>query len=407
MSSAVISRWKSSTGYCPSNRKSSGSRCRVCPRERLVCPATSHARWASTRSGAVRRRSTRPFERRSDCSSKMANAKWRIVLAAIAATTLLVAAVLAYEIARRASAPAPQVAGSSAPTGSANPDSSTNTLALSVFEPPRPLPEIRFQDDQGHDLTLADFRGRAVLLNLWATWCVPCRQEMPTLDRLEARLGGKDFLVIALSIDRKGVDAVRDFYREVGVEKLAIYLDPSGKGSRGLAIPGVPTTLLIDQEGREVARKMGAAEWDGPETVSLIERTMRGQSASNAGGPTAPDPNDPKLAARGKVVYAEHCASCHGANLEGQSNWRKRLPNGRLPAPPHDATGHTWHHSDTQLFDMVKNGTAAMLPGYETDMPAYKDALSDADIWAVLSFIESTWPPEIRQRQQRMNQESH
>ena len=210
----------------------------------------------------------------------MANAKWRIVLAAIAATTLLVAAVLAYEIARRASAPAPQVAGPSAATGSANPNSSANSLALSVFEPPRPLPEIRFQDDQGHDLTLADFRGRAVLLNLWATWCVPCRQEMPTLDRLEARLGGKDFLVIALSIDRKGVDAVRDFYREVGVEKLAIYLDPSGKGSRGLAIPGVPTTLLIDQEGREVARKMGAAEWDGPEMVSLIERTMRRQSAA-------------------------------------------------------------------------------------------------------------------------------
>src|SRR5215471_11525330 len=73
---------------------------------------------------------------------------------------------------------------------------------------------------------------------------------------------------------------------------------------------------------------------------------------------TRPDPNDPTLVARGKVVYIERCASCHGANLEGQPNWRKRLPNGRLPAPPHDVTGHTWHHSDTQLFDMVKNGTA-------------------------------------------------
>src|SRR6516225_2310932 len=198
--------------------KSSGSRCRVCPRERLVCPATSPARWTSTRSGAVRRRSTRLFERVSDRSSTMANSgKRRIVLAALAASSLLVAVLLGYDIARRASLPATQVAGSSAPTGSANPDSSANSLALSVFEPPRPLPEIRFQDDQGHDLTLADFRGRAVLLNLWATWCVPCRQEMPTLDRLEARLGGKDFLVIALSIDRKGVDAVRDFYREVGV----------------------------------------------------------------------------------------------------------------------------------------------------------------------------------------------
>jgi mono/diheme cytochrome c family protein len=122
--------------------------------------------------------------------------------------------------------------------------------------------------------------------------------------------------------------------------------------------------------------------------------------------PTKPDPNDPALTARGKVVYAERCASCHGANLEGQPNWRKRLPNGRLPAPPHDRTGHTWHHSDWQLFDMTKNGTAGMVPGYETDMPAYKDILSDADIWAVLSFIESTWPQDIRERQQRIKQQA-
>jgi len=216
----------------------------------------------------------------------MANsAKRRIVLAAIAATSLLVAGVLAYDIARRASSPAPQVAGPITATSYTIADSSANSLPLSVFEQPRAVPEIRFRDDQGHELTLAEFRGRVVLLNVWATWCIPCRQEMPALDRLEARLGGTHFLVIALSIDRKGVDALRDFYREVGVEKLAIYLDPSGKGSHGLAIPGAPTTLLIDREGREIARKMGAAEWDGPEMVSLIERTIRGQSASNAGEP--------------------------------------------------------------------------------------------------------------------------
>jgi thiol-disulfide isomerase/thioredoxin len=142
------------------------------------------------------------------------------------------------------------------------------------------LPEIRFQDDQGHDLTLADFRGRVLLLNVWATWCVPCRKEMPTLDRLQERLGGKDFLVMALSIDRKGIEAVKDFYREVGVEKLAIYFDPSGKGSHGLAIPGVPTTLLVNREGREVARKLGEAQWDSPEMVSLVERTIQGRSAT-------------------------------------------------------------------------------------------------------------------------------
>src|SRR5216684_4726131 len=120
------------------------------------------------------------------------------------------------------------------------------------------------------------------------------------------------------------------------------------------------------------------------------------------GDPTKPDPESPSLVARGTAVYAQHCGSCHGAKLEGQPDWRKRLPNGRLSAPPHDATGHTWHHSDKQLFDMVKNGSAALAPGYESDMPFYKDIMSDADIWTVLSYIESTWPPDIRRRQEQI-----
>ena len=121
------------------------------------------------------------------------------------------------------------------------------------------------------------------------------------------------------------------------------------------------------------------------------------------GEPTKPDPNNPSFVARGKIVYAQQCASCHGPNLEGQANWRERLPNGRLPAPPHDATGHTWHHSDKELFEMVRNGIPEIVPGYQTDMPAYKGNLSDADIWAVLSFIQSTWPQDIRERQQRLS----
>jgi thiol-disulfide isomerase/thioredoxin len=142
---------------------------------------------------------------------------------------------------------------------------SASSLVLSIFDEPRALPEIRFQDDQGHDLTLADFQGRVLPLNVWATWCVPCRKEMPTLDRLQSRFGGKDVQVIALSIDRNG-----------------IYLDPLGKGTHDLAIPRVPTTLLIDRDGREVARKLGEAEWDSPELVSLVEKTIHAQSASNA-----------------------------------------------------------------------------------------------------------------------------
>lgn len=102
----------------------------------------------------------------------------------------------------------------------------------------------------------------------------------------------------------------------------------------------------------------------------------------------------------GKVLYMEFCASCHGANLEGQPDWRQRLPNGRLPAPPHDETGHTWHHSDEQLFRIVKDGLAALAPGYETDMQAYAGVLDDAQIEAILDYIKGTWPERERDIQQ-------
>jgi thiol-disulfide isomerase/thioredoxin len=196
----------------------------------------------------------------------------RLVIAAMAAVIgLLLLLVLEYRTQSLFHGTAdrkPVVAAGAAPS-----PVSDDPPEISVFDEPRALPEIHFADDQGHDLTLADFRGRVVLLNIWATWCVPCRKEMSALDRLQAKLGGDDFIVLPLSIDREGGTAVERFYREVGVEKLGVYVDPSGRGSHTLAIPGVPTTLLIDRQGREVARKMGAAEWDGPEMVSLIQRT--------------------------------------------------------------------------------------------------------------------------------------
>jgi thiol-disulfide isomerase/thioredoxin len=155
--------------------------------------------------------------------------------------------------------------------------------AVTVAEEARKLPALVFRDAGGTARSLADWQGRTVLFNLWATWCVPCRKEMPALDRVQAQLGDRHFHIVPLSIDREGVAPVKRFYQEVGVEKLSIYVDPSGRGSHSLAISGVPTTLLIDPEGREVARKMGAAEWDSPEMASLIERTMHGRSASNGG----------------------------------------------------------------------------------------------------------------------------
>ena len=114
------------------------------------------------------------------------------------------------------------------------------------------------------------------------------------------------------------------------------------------------------------------------------------------------DPSDQTLVALGKGIYATHCAACHGAKLEGQPEWRKRLPNGRLPAPPHDETGHTWHHPDEVLIDIVKNGLVpgrTAPDGYQSDMPAYKQVLSDTEIAAVLAYIKSTWPAEILQMQ--------
>lgn len=116
--------------------------------------------------------------------------------------------------------------------------------------------------------------------------------------------------------------------------------------------------------------------------------------------------DDPDLVTAGRVLYAEHCASCHGVGLEGQPNWRERLPNGRLPAPPHDASGHTWHHADSVLFRIVKEGIQSVAPpDYESDMPAYDGILADHEIIAVLSYIKAQWPAEIRQRQEAITRQ--
>ncbi len=108
--------------------------------------------------------------------------------------------------------------------------------------------------------------------------------------------------------------------------------------------------------------------------------------------------------ALGRALYAENCASCHGAGLEGQSDWRRPRADGRLPAPPHDATGHTWHHSDAQLLAIIRLGTAAVVGGgYESDMPGFADILSDAESAAVLDFIKSTWPQREADYQRRIS----
>lgn len=116
------------------------------------------------------------------------------------------------------------------------------------------------------------------------------------------------------------------------------------------------------------------------------------------------DPTDAAQVAEGEALYRRHCASCHGANLEGQPDWRTRLPSGRLPAPPHDASGHTWHHSDAALLQIVRDGPAFYASlGVQTDMPAFGTLLSDGDMAAVIAYIKSTWPAEIQARQAQIS----
>lgn len=122
-------------------------------------------------------------------------------------------------------------------------------------------------------------------------------------------------------------------------------------------------------------------------------------------GPAFIDPADQSLVMQGKAIYANNCAACHGEALQGQPNWRERMSNGRLPAPPHDKSGHTWHHPDAMLVDMVKNGLVpgkTAPPGYVSDMPAYRDILSDEETIAVLTYIKSTWPPKVLEAQKEV-----
>ena len=141
-----------------------------------------------------------------------------------------------------------------------------------MHETPQALPDLRFVDGDGRKTSLSAFEGKTVLLNVWATWCVPCREEMPALDRLEAKLGSSAFQVVPLSIDRGGLEKVKQFYRELSLGALPIYVDETGKASQQLATVGIPTTLLIGPEGQELGRLVGPAKWDSPEMIALLQR---------------------------------------------------------------------------------------------------------------------------------------
>ena len=195
----------------------------------------------------------------------MARVPRRVLIGAVAALVLLGGAGAASLI----GAPAPQRAGT--------PPALAGSFAdFTVNEAPSPAPETGFMLD-GRPMSLADFKGRVVLVNFWATWCGPCVAEMPSLDRLEAKLGGKDFAVLTLSEDRNPA-VIAPFFDQHGLEHLKRYHDPGGDLSRGFGIRGLPTTILIDREGREAGRIEGPVEWDSPEAEALI-RHFIGQKA--------------------------------------------------------------------------------------------------------------------------------
>ncbi len=203
--------------------------------------------------------------------------RWWTIALVMAATLPAIAGFGAvYVIARSADnaaeAERQQIAQATAtPTSSTNPLSQGEMIKFVFKREPEALGDIAFVDGTGAAKTLADFKGRVVLLNVWATWCVPCRKEMPALDRLQKDLSSDKFEVVALSVDRGGVEASRKFLDSISVSSLKLYVDPTAKMSSPLKIIGMPTTLLINAEGKEVGRLTGEAVWDSDDAKKLIK----------------------------------------------------------------------------------------------------------------------------------------
>lgn len=243
------------------------------------------------------------------------------VLVAIAAIALIGAIAVFVEFAGRAFVSSAYDHGSTATRSGSQAtnavSAASKTPEFAMHDTPRTLPGIAFADGDNRARTLADFRGKTVLLNVWATWCAPCRKEMPTLDRLQMTLGGSDFEVVALSIDRAGIDAVRKFYGEIEIMRLAVYIDTGGKAARNLGIVGIPVTLLIGRTGLELGRLVGPAEWDAPEMVGFLKTAILDrQGALGPAGDTGfhlqRRMKDPSSAGRDGAELAEFRTSSNG-----------------------------------------------------------------------------------------------
>lgn len=195
-----------------------------------------------------------------------------------ARSTEPVAQAVQMRLAQAPAAPDPGKATDTAglPSGPGSNALSVGQMAAFVFKKTRePLPAFAFVDGTGRERTLADWKGKVVLINLWATWCIPCRKEMPGLDRLQAELGSDRFEVVAISADKKGIDGARQFLGQLKTQKLAVYADPSVRVTSTLKAIGMPASILVDAQGREIGRLVGPAEWDSPEAKALIAAALK------------------------------------------------------------------------------------------------------------------------------------
>jgi thiol-disulfide isomerase/thioredoxin len=150
--------------------------------------------------------------------------------------------------------------------------------AVGVSSAPKPPPVIAFSGAEGQPMSLADFKGKTILVNLWATWCVPCREEMPALDKLQAELGGPDFQVVAINVDTRNREKPKAWLRENGITQLAYHADPEGKLLQVLQksghVVGLPTTFVVDAAGCEIALLKGPAEWASPDALAFMKAAL-------------------------------------------------------------------------------------------------------------------------------------
>ncbi len=153
------------------------------------------------------------------------------------------------------------------------------TMQKLVFADPAPVPDTAFTGPDGAEVTLSDFAGKHVLVNFWATWCAPCRKEMPMLSELQAEFGGDDFEVVTIATGRNPPQAITKFFEEIGVDNLPTYLDPRQALAREMAVLGLPITVILDPEGMEIARMRGDAEWNGASAKAIIAALLAGEAS--------------------------------------------------------------------------------------------------------------------------------